>query len=72
MPAGLVDCVCDHDALAPDAAAVADLLDLCIDEQVGVAALQRALPEDLDLLVEQRAEARYLRRLTLRPSDSTS
>jgi hypothetical protein len=33
----------DHEALARDAAAVADLLDLRVDEQVRVAALQRPL-----------------------------
>src|SRR3954453_1461588 len=51
--AGLVDGVRDHDRLARDAAAVADLLDLGVDEQIRVAALQRPLPERLDLLVEQ-------------------
>ena len=43
----------DHDALARDAAAVADLLDFRVDEQVGVAALQRALPKRGHLLVQQ-------------------
>ena len=52
-PAGLVDGVRDHDALARDAAAVADLLDLGVDEQIRVAALQRPLAERLHLLVEQ-------------------
>ena len=52
-PAGLVDGVGDHDALARHAAAVADLLDLGVDEQIRVAALQRPLAERLDLLVEQ-------------------
>ena len=52
-PAGLVDGVRDHDALARNAAAVADLLDLGVDEQIRVAALQRPLAERLDLLVEQ-------------------
>ena len=36
-----------------DAAAVADLLDLRVDEQIGVAALQRPLAKRLHLLVEQ-------------------
>ena len=35
--------------------AVADLLDLGVDEQIRVAALQRPLAERLDLLVEQPA-----------------
>jgi hypothetical protein len=48
-----VDGVRDHDALARHAAAVADLLDLGVDEQIRVAALQRPLTERLDLLVEQ-------------------
>jgi hypothetical protein len=43
----------DHVGLACDAAAVADLFDLGVSEQVGVAALQRPRPERLDLLVEQ-------------------
>src|SRR4051812_8709594 len=51
--AGLVDGVRDHDRLARDAAAVADLLDLRVDEQIRVAALQRPLAKRLDLLVEQ-------------------
>ena len=51
--AGLVHGVRDHDALARDAAAVADLLDLGVDEQIRVAALQRPLAERLDLLIEQ-------------------
>src|SRR5687768_18204391 len=51
--AGLVDGVRDHHALARDTAAVTDLLDLRVNEQIRVAALQRALPERLDLPVEQ-------------------
>jgi hypothetical protein len=42
---GLVDGMRDDDALARDSAAVADLLDLGVDEQIRVAALQRPLPE---------------------------
>src|SRR3954447_26276448 len=61
LPApGLVDGVRDHDALARDAAAVADLLDLGVDEQIGVAALKRPLPERLDLLVEQPRDPAHL------------
>src|SRR4051794_15843029 len=52
-PAGLMDSVRDHDALAGHAAAVADLLDLGVDEQIQVAALQRPLPERLHLLIQQ-------------------
>ena len=52
-PPRLVHGMGDHDALARDAAAVADLLDLRVDEQIRVAALQRPLPERLHLLVEQ-------------------
>src|SRR4051794_16100664 len=43
----------DHDALAGHPAAVADLLDLGVDEQIRIAALQRPLTERLHLLVEQ-------------------
>jgi hypothetical protein len=59
-PAGLVDGVRDHDRLARDAAAVADLLDLGVDEQIRVAALQRALAERLHLLVEQTSDPAHL------------
>ena len=51
--AGLVNGVSDDDALARDPAAVADLLDLGVDEQIRVAALKRPLAERLHLLVEQ-------------------
>jgi hypothetical protein len=54
--AGLVDAVGDDHALPPDAAAVADLLDLRVDEQVWVAALQRPRAERLDLLVQAAAD----------------
>jgi hypothetical protein len=60
-PAGLVDGVGDHDALARDAAAVADLLDLGVDEQIRVAALQRPLAERLHLLIEQPGDPADLR-----------
>jgi len=58
--AGLVHAVGDDQALPDDAAAVPDLLDLRIEEQVGVAALERPLSERLDLLVEAGADARDL------------
>jgi hypothetical protein len=57
---GLVDAVGDDHALAHHAAAGADLLDLGVDEQIRVAALQRPLPEGLDLLVEQAGDAAHL------------
>jgi hypothetical protein len=55
--ARLMDGVRDDNALACDAAAVADLLDLGVDEQIRIAALERPLPERLDLLVEQSGDA---------------
>jgi hypothetical protein len=42
-------------------APVTDLLDLGVEEQLGVAALERALAEGLDLVIEQSAAARDLR-----------
>jgi len=54
--AGLVDGVRDDDALALHAAAVSDLLDLGVDEQIRVAALQRPLAERLHLLIEQAGD----------------
>src|SRR4051812_30694614 len=59
--AGLVDGVGDHHALALNAATGADLLDLGVDEQIGVAALQRPLAKRLDLPVEQAGDPRDLR-----------
>ena len=56
-PAGLMDAVRDHQRLVDHAAAVADLLDLGVEEQVRVAALQRAGPERLDVLIERLADA---------------
>ena len=55
-PAGLVHAMRDHQRLVDHAAAVADLLDLGVEEQVRVAALQRARPERLDVLVERAAD----------------
>src|SRR5215213_3977230 len=46
----------DHERLVDDATAVADLLDLGIEEQIGVGALQRPGAERLDVLVEQPAD----------------
>jgi hypothetical protein len=59
-PARLVHAVRDHQALADDAAAVADLLDLGVEPQIGVAALERSCPEGFDLLVEAGADPRHL------------
>jgi hypothetical protein len=51
-----VDGVRDHDALALHAAAGPDLLDLGVDEQIGVAALQRPLTKRLHLLIEETGD----------------
>jgi len=59
-PAGLVHAVGHDHALAHHASAVSDLLDLGVEEEVGVAALKRPRPEGLDLLVEAGADARDL------------
>src|SRR3954451_10337776 len=47
-------------ALVDHAAAVAPLLDLGVEEQIRVGALQRARAERLDVLVEQRADPAHL------------
>src|SRR5205814_418637 len=57
----LVHAVRDHQALAHDAAAVTDLLDLRVEPDVRIAALERPRPKRLDLLVEAGANARDLR-----------
>jgi hypothetical protein len=54
-PTRLVHCVRDHDGLAGHAAAVADLLDLRVNEQIRVAALQRPGPERPHLLIQTGA-----------------
>jgi hypothetical protein len=51
-----VNGVRDHDGLALHAAAIADLLDLRVDEQIRVAALQRPLARRPDLLVKQAGD----------------
>src|SRR5215207_1619555 len=51
----------DHQRLVDHAAAVADLLDLRVQEQVRIAALQRPRPERLDMLVERLADPADLR-----------
>lgn len=55
--AGLVGAVRDHQCLVDHAAAVADLLDLRIEEQVRVGALQRPRPERFDVLIQRAADA---------------
>jgi hypothetical protein len=60
-PPRLVHTVGDHHALVHDPPAGAHLLDLGVDEQIRVAALQRPLSECLDLLIQQRADPADLR-----------
>jgi hypothetical protein len=55
-PARLMHGVRDHDRLARDAAPVADLLDLGVDEQIRVTPLQRPLSKRRDLLVQQAGD----------------
>ncbi len=55
-PARLMHAMRDHERLVDHAAAVADLLDLGIEKQVGVGALQRPGPERFDVLVEGLAD----------------
>src|SRR3954451_3430076 len=55
-PAGLVDGVGDGQRLVDHAAAVADLFDLRVEEQVAVAALKRPRPERLHVLVQGLAD----------------
>ncbi len=58
--ARLVDAIGEHERLAHNAATIADLLDLRIEPEVGVAALERAVAEGVDLLVQTLADARDL------------
>ena len=46
----------EHERLLYDPAAVADLLDLCVEPQVRVAALERSVAKGLHLLVEALAD----------------
>ena len=55
-PTGLMHAVRDHQRLVDYAPAVADLLDLGVQEQVRVAALQRARAERVDVLIERPAD----------------
>jgi hypothetical protein len=56
-PAGLMDAMGDDQRLVDHAAAVADLLDLRIQKQIRVHALQRPRPERLHVLIERPADA---------------
>src|SRR5665648_1208895 len=47
----------DHERLGAHLAGLPDLLGLGVQPEVGVAALQGALPEEVDLLVERLAQA---------------
>lgn len=58
--ARLVHCVGEDEALPDHPSSISDLLDLGVEPQVGIAALERPLPEGLDLLVEPLADARDL------------
>ncbi len=57
---GLMHRMGDDHALARDAAASADLLDLGVGEQIRIAALKRTLAERLDLLIEQPRDPAHL------------
>ena len=59
--AGLMHAMGDDERLGDHAAAVADLLDLGVEEQIRVAALERAVPERLDVLIQRRADPAHLR-----------
>jgi hypothetical protein len=59
--AGLVHAMRDDQRLGHDAATIADLLDLGIQEQVRVGALQRPGPKRLDLLIQPGADPADLR-----------
>src|SRR5439155_15241595 len=58
--AGLVHPIGEHERLAYDTAAVPDLLDLGVQPQVRVAALERPVAKRVDLLVEAGADPRDL------------
>ena len=73
LPAArLVHGVGDHDARALNAAAVADLLDLGVDEQIRVAALQRPPTERRDLSIQERGDPADLALGDPQPQASTS
>jgi len=60
-PPSLVHAVGDDECFVDHAAAVADLLDLGVEEQVGVATFQRAGPERFDVLIQRLADPADLR-----------
>src|SRR5215211_2174657 len=70
--AGVVHAIGEHQRLAHDAARVAHLLDLRVQPQVRIAALERAVAEGVDLLVETGADPRHLALRDPQPSDSTT
>jgi hypothetical protein len=51
-----MDTMRDDERLGDDAAAVADLLHLRVEEDIGVAALKRPGPERLDVLIQRLAD----------------
>jgi len=51
----------DDQRLGDHAAAVADLLDLGVEEQIPVPPPERAVSERLDMLIQRRADPAYLR-----------
>jgi hypothetical protein len=53
---GLMHAMRDHERFGDDAPAVADLLDLRVEEHVGVAAFKRPGAERVDVLVERLAD----------------
>jgi hypothetical protein len=56
-----MDAMGDDQRLRDDAAAVANLLELGVQEQIRVATLKRAVPERLDVLIQRRADPAHLR-----------
>src|SRR5829696_4129716 len=66
-PPALMHAVGDDERLVDHAAAVADLLDLGIEEQIRIAALQRPGPERLDVLIQRLADAADLRATDAQP-----
>jgi hypothetical protein len=67
-----VHAIGEHQRFTHDAAAVSDLLDLRVQPQVGVAALERPVAERVDLLVEARADPRDLALRDPQPQRSTT
>jgi hypothetical protein len=59
-PPGLVHAVRDHQRLIDHAPTVAHLLDLGIEEQIGIGTLKRPRPERLHVLVQEGADPAHL------------